>query len=213
MKKFFEFVWDIICTLWELAKEYKWITAIIGLMLAGVAVNGVIEESQKKEQVIAMWEEQLPDSHWIKNDPLGLSVPFYQSMIGMGTTAFDLGTVTIGQSSDMGSIMEKVMEVEKKVWLWKYELMNADTGKKVRTIKLEPGECMSLNFYCDGVLQEFDITEREYSDKYNLWVLSCVEDTNVATINDGEITAHSKGKTILYLYCDGEIWEYNIKVK
>ena len=80
-------------------------------------------------------------------------------------------------------------------------------------MNLEQNESVSLNFYYDGVLQEFDITEEEYIDKYNLWVLSCIENPEVATIDDGTVTAKGKGETLLQLYCDGEIWEYKINVK
>ena len=203
--------------IWAFIVEYKAQIAVVltiwGLFTLITGAQDLFEKADKKEQIIAMWEEQLPSNHWIKNDTMGVLASSYQSLIGIGSTAFDLSALTMGQTGDVGSIMEKVMEVEKDTWKSKYVLRYADTGKKVKTIKLEPGESVSLNFYYEDTLQEFDITEKEWADKYNLWVVSCVEDTSVATINDGELTAHSKGKTILYLYCDGEIWEYTIKVK
>ena len=208
---------DTCRVIWDFIVEYKAqiavVLAIWGLFTLMTGAQDLLEEADKKKKIIAMWEEQLPERHWIKSDTMGVLAPTYQSLIGLGSTAFDLSTLTMGQTGDVGSIMEKVMEVEKDTWKSKYVLKYADTAKKVRTIKLEPDESVSLNFYCEDTLQEFDITEKEWVDKYNLWVLSCVEDTDIATINDGEVTAHGKGKTILYLYCDGEIWEYTIKVK
>ena len=59
----------------------------------------------------------------------------------------------------------------------------------------------------------FKIKENNYFNNGKELVISCIEDTTIATIYDGTITAKKKGKTILFVLCDGYYWEYDIKVK
>lgn len=195
-------------------EEFKIFFAIFGLYLLIISAIGIFEDANKKEIIIDMWEEQLPANHWVKKDILGRFVTFEQNLSNTLSTGYDVTAVTFGQSGKMGSLMETVMNVEKDVWRGEYKLFNANNGKKIRkTIKVKEGESVNLAFYFKDNIQEFDVKADEFAEKGNQWVLSCVEDTSIATIYDGKITAHNKGKTILYLFCDGEFWEYKLKVK
>ena len=201
-----------VCRMFKENTILKVTTTIITLTVLAVSIQNVYAEAKKKEQIIARWEEQLPEDHWIKNDN-GKLATIYPNVCGILATEYDMATSIVGQTGDVGTVMGKVMEAEKGFWKRKYELRYADTGEKVtKTIEMKPGESVSLNFYYDNDIQKYDITEEDFPYSYQLWVLSCTEDTKIATIHDGILTANNAGQTLLQIYCDGEIWEYPVIV-
>lgn len=109
------------------------IKEVLAVILAAWGVASIIqntfEEAKKKEQIIARWEEQLPEDHWIKNDN-GKLATIYPNVCGILATEYDMATSIVGQTGDVGTVMGKVMEAEKGFWKRKYELRYASTGKK-----------------------------------------------------------------------------------
>ena len=189
------------------------ILAVCGIVVIIQSIYDTYTEAKKREQIIARWEEQLPEDHWIKND-IGKFNTFTQNALGIYASEFDMATGIARQTGKVGKNIVKAMKVGKYVWKRKYELRYADTGKKVTgAIKINPGESVRLTFYCGNDIQKFDITEEDFPYSYQLLVLACTEDTKIAVIQDGLLTANSQGKTLLQLYCDGEIWEYPVIVK
>lgn len=203
-------------------KQFIIISAFAGIISLSLAFAENAENNNTRINIINNWKDQLPEEHWV-NEELGMGniVDFQFNMFNIVRFTWDDLVTTLGEQDEAGKFMATVLDVKDKIRKSKYILRFQDTNKKVRTIKVKEGEQVDLSFYKGEEQLVFNMTEDEflkikennYFNNGKELVISCIEDTTIATIYDGTITAKKKGKTILFVLCDGYYWEYDIKVK
>jgi len=198
---------------WAFKSNQKVLFAVLGL--CGLMITLMIsnENVQKKQEVIDKWHEQLPETHWMKEEITALLTTGTLKMTTFPEHLFNGALSGIGEevgefSKVLDGITENIENQHRSQFVLRYE-----NSEEVKTIELEPGESVALKFFYENKLQEFDITQKEAQNMSNLFVVSCTDDTSIAIINDGVVTARNKGKTVLYIYCNGFLFEYIIKVK
>lgn len=211
--------WQAIKDNW---KQFIIISAFAGIISLSLAFAENVENNNTRINIINNWKDQLPEEHWVNEEFITENfVDFQFNMFNIVRFTWDDFVTTLGEQDEAGKFMATVLDVKDKIRKSKYILRFQDTNKKVRTIKVKEGEQVDLSFYKGEEQLVFNMTEDEflkikennYFNNGKELVISCIEDTTIATIYDGTITAKKKGKTILFVLCDGYYWEYDIKVK
>ena len=218
-KKIGKVMWNTIIDNWKVISVYL---AFVGLLslLNSLIIN--IENNNTRINIINNWKDQLPEEHWI-NEEFGMRniMDLQFTMFSFLRLNWDYLITTLEEEGEAGEIIAKTLDTQDRIRESKYILRFQDTNKKVKTIKVKEGEQVDLSFYKGKEQLVFDMTEDEFLNikENNLFndgkelVITCIDNTEIATIYNGTITGERKGKTKLFVLCDGYYWEYTVKVK
>lgn len=199
---------------WTFKNNRKVLFAVLGLYGLIITLMISYENVNKKQEVIDKWYEQLDGTDWMKEEITAMLTTETLKMTTWVEHLFTGANSGIGEEAgEFSKVLDGITENIENQHRSEFVLRYANGDEEVKTIKLEPGESVELNFFHENELQEFDITQEEALTMSNLFVVSCTDDTSIAIINDGVVTARNKGKTVLYIYCNGFLFEYPIKVK
>ena len=215
-------IFDLFNKFLELKHKWAYILAFVGLISLVLALTESAEANKKRIDIIEGWKEQLPEEHWI-NEEFGMRniIDVQFTMFSFIRLNWDNLITSLEEEGVAGEIIAKTLDTQDRIRESKYKLRFQDTNKQVRTIKVKEGEQVNLSFYKGEEQLVFDMTQDEFFNiKENNYfnngkelVLSCIDNTEIATINNGTITGKTKGKTTLFILCDNYYWEYTVKVK
>ena len=183
------------------------ILTIISLIEFPNTLDNIKVSLEEKSQIVYEWQEDTP-----AHQEFGTAT-FYQAYannknILQGVFDADMLVFQFGDEADgmVGTFLEYLDDFNKG----KYVLRCEDTGKKIRTIELEVGESVDVEFYYDDTMLSFDNTNEQ---EMNKMVFYSVADTSIARIYDNRITALDEGTTTLRLNHNGYLLEYKIEVR
>lgn len=189
-----------------------------------------IEKVGRASTYYSCWFEQLPSEHPLKQDlyvtnamyklqseidiVAGVLIDTQEEMIKYEFSKFDI--------TELG-VLETYLNREFDKSKSEYLLMDAETIKTLKNIKLKKGETNSIKLYRNGEELSF-----EYMPPENMWhqnndlelhelislgfVKAYVKDPDIAKITNNKITGISKGKTKLVLFYGIQLLECDIIV-
>lgn len=202
--------------------------ALVGLVGFISTIGKNMEKARLASTHYRCWLEQLPDEHILKQDIYGINI-LYEFQSGLGIVAGALidtqeeiiknefSKLDITELGVLESYINKKFDESKPEYL----LLDSETKKPLKKIKLKKGDTISVNLYRNGENLSFDYVLPENMWDYNKdlelhelislgFVKAYVENPNIAKITGNQITAISKGKTKLMLIYGTQLLECDI---
>jgi hypothetical protein len=177
------------------------------------------------------WFEQLPPEHILKQNNDGLDKLYEMlSVIGITTGSlidtqkemikYEFGKLDITELGILEAYLSKKFDESKPEYL----LIDAETMKTLKKIKIEIGQTKSIKLYRNEVELSFDYVPpkniRLTKGKPKLdelislgFVKAYIQDPDIAKISSNQITALAKGKTKLILFYGTQLLEQDVIIK
>lgn len=196
-----------------------------------LTVEKNVEKARTASIHYRYWLEQLPPEHPLKQDIDGLNI-LYEIPSNLGIVAgalidtqeemikYEFSKLDISELGVMESYINKKFDELKP----KYLLLDAETTRPLKKIKLKKGETTSVNLYRNGEKLSFDYIAPENMWTYNKdlklhelislgFVKAYIENSDIAKISGNQITAVTKGKTKLVLIYGTQLIDCDIIIK
>ena len=207
----------------EHQRSIKTISLFIGLILFAVTLVHINTDTISKETIIHEWINQLPEDHFLKSDDASGDFVEIPSVLmahakGAEKTAEKIAVRQMGKAGKVYNLVKFFHKNDIE-----YSLENAD-GKKIKKITLIAGNTEAITFRKGKEELSFVLTEEDLIcnslDSSKLiseiipsdYVMASVENTDVATIDENIISGKMRGTSILRLYIDHNIYEYEVIV-
>lgn len=202
--------------------------SILGLITFASTILGNIKKIESAQIHYKLWIEQLPPEHPAKQDIYELG-----QLYELQTTLNIISGVLLDTQKELIKwefsklditelgILEAYLDKKFNESEPKYLLIDANSIKTLKNIKLKKGETCSIKLYRNGEELSFD-----YKDIWNnnnkpelhelislKFVKAYIKNPDIARITENQITAISKGKTKLVLIYGTRLLEKDIIVK
>lgn len=206
------------------------VLTIFGIATFLLTLEKNAEKARLASTYYERWIKQLPPEHPFKQDMNELG-----EMYGIQSTLSIIGGALIDSSEEIlkfkfselditeVGILETYLDKEFDKSKPEYLLLNAETLKTFKKIRLKKGELISIKLYRSGEEISFDYTppknmwnQNEGLDLHELislsFVKAYVQNPDIAKINGNQITAIAKGKTKIVLMDGTHLLEQDLIV-
>ncbi len=204
--------------------------SIVGVIMFASTIGENNENIRLASTHYNYWREQLPPDHPLKQDDNGLNAIYeVQSSLSIATgilmdtqeeiIKFQLSEYDLTELGVLDAYLNRSFDEAKPEYL----LVDAETTKTIKKIKLKERDTSSIKLYRNGEELSFDYVASE-----NMWqqgkrpelhelislgfVKAYIQNPDIAKITSNQVTAITKGKTKLILIYGTQLLECNIIV-